>query len=234
MIPLKDTLPTRSFPLVNTLFIIANLLVFVFELSLGPALEGFVSSWGMVPLRIVGGSDPERLLTVLSSMFMHGGWMHVIGNMWFLYIFGDNVEDALGKVRYVFFYFLCGIGAAAAQVVVDPTSKIPMIGASGAIAGILGAYLSLYPRARVLTFLPLFIFFQILELPAVLFIVFWFVIQAFQGVASLGDTGGGTAWWAHIGGFVIGLTMVRLLVPRARTLPNPRDHYGPVRRRVEW
>ena len=234
MIPLKDTLPTRSFPVVNTAIIVLNCAVFLMQSSLGPAEVAMVERWGMVPLRIVGGSDPQRLLTVLSSMFMHGGWMHLIGNMWFLYIFGDNVEDALGKPRYLFFYLLCGMAGAAAQIAIDPYSKIPMIGASGAIAGILGGYLSLFPRARVLTLVPIFIFLQIMTLPAVVFIALWFALQALEGMAALGHQGGGTAWWAHIGGFLVGLAMVRLLLPRTRPLPDPREHRGPPRRRIEW
>jgi membrane associated rhomboid family serine protease len=234
VIPLKNTLPLRSFPVVNTAIILANCAVFLVQSTLGAREAGVVEQWGMVPLRIVAGSDPQRLLTVLTSMFMHGGWMHLIGNMWFLYIFGNNVEDALGRFRYGFFYLLCGMAGAAAQIAIDPWSKIPMIGASGAIAGVLGGYLSLYPRSRVLTLVPIFIFLQVMTLPAVVFIVLWFALQALEGMAALGQQGGGTAWWAHIGGFLVGLAMVRLLVPSKRTLPDPRQYKGPPRRRVEW
>jgi membrane associated rhomboid family serine protease len=234
LIPLKNTLPTRSFPVINTIIIVLNGLVFLVQSSLGAREVAFIEQWGMVPLRIVAGSDPQRLVTVLSSMFMHGGWMHLIGNMWFLYIFGANVEDALGKPRYLFFYLLCGMAGAAAQIAVDPWSKIPMIGASGAIAGVLGGYLSLFPRARILTLVPIFIFLQIMTLPAVLFIVLWFAFQALEGMAALGSQGGGTAWWAHIGGFLIGVAMVRLLVPRLRPLPDPKQFGGAPRRRIEW
>jgi membrane associated rhomboid family serine protease len=234
VIPLKDTLPTRGFPVVNTIIIVLNCAVFLLQSSMGSGEVDLIEQWGLVPLRIVAGSDPLRLASVFSSMFMHGGWMHLIGNMWFLYIFGDNVEDALGKPRYVFFYLLCGMAGAAAQIAIDPWSKIPMIGASGAIAGVLGGYLSLFPRARVLTLVPIFIFLQIMTLPAIVFIVLWFALQALEGMASLGHQGGGTAWWAHIGGFLIGLAMVRMLVPRHRTLPDPRQYAGPARRRIEW
>ena len=234
MIPLKDTLPTRGFPVVNTILIVLNCVVFLFQFATAQHSAEIVEQWGMVPLRIVGGHDPLRLLTVLTSMFMHGGWMHLIGNMWFLYIFGDNVEDALGKARYVFFYLLCGLAGAAGQIAVDPWSKVPMIGASGAIAGILGGYLSLYPRARVLTLVPIFIFLQVMTLPAIVFIVLWFALQALEGIGSLGQAGGGTAWWAHIGGFLLGLAMIRLLVPARRTLPDPRQIGAPPRRRIEW
>ncbi len=235
MIPLRDLLPSRTFPVVNTVFIVVNCLAFVFsELILGAARDPFIEQWGLVPLTLRLGNDPQAFVTVVTSMFLHGGWMHVIGNMWFLYIFGDNVEDAMGHVRYPIFYLLCGAGAAAGQFLVDPSSKIPMIGASGAIAGVLGAYLSLYPRARIVTLIPIFVFIQIAQLPAFVVILLWFVLQVLQGLGALGMEGGGTAWWAHIGGFVVGFVLIRLFVKRGHTR-SPEDRpASEIRRRIDW
>ena len=210
MIPLRDTIRTRSFPFVNWLLIITNVLVFLFENSLGGrALEQFIGVFGLVPARLVAG-EPFALITIFTSMFLHGGWLHLIANMWALYIFGDNVEDRMGHSRYLAFYLLVGIVGGLAQTFVDSTGIIPMVGASGAIAGVLGAYLLLYPRARVVTLIPIFFLPWFVEIPAILYLGFWFASQFFGGVAALGVVAaGGVAYWAHIGGFVAGLLMVR-------------------------
>jgi membrane associated rhomboid family serine protease len=182
-----------------------------------------VFSWPQsdVPLRSV-------LLPFLTSMFLHGGWLHLIGNMWYLWIFGDNVEDRLGHFTYLIFYLLCGLGAGIAQTVLNYDSVIPSLGASGAIAGVLGAYVISYPTARVLTLLPIFIFWPIVEIPAVFFLGFWFIMQFFAGAASLTATAasaGGVAWWAHVGGFIIGMILVTMLSPRNRTRYGYGERY---------
>ncbi|MFQ5927759.1 MAG: rhomboid family intramembrane serine protease, partial [Terriglobia bacterium] len=170
------------------------------------------------PERLVAG---DAYVPLLSSMFRHGGWMHLIGNMWFLWIFGDNVEDYLGHLRYLIFYFVCGLGAGLAHTLFNLNSTIPTIGASGAVAGVLGGYFLLYPRHKVLTLIPAFFLFMV-ELPAALILLYWFVIQFFSGAASfaVGGGGGGVAWWAHVGGFILGL----LLVKRFRGRTRPRVH----------
>jgi membrane associated rhomboid family serine protease len=177
-------------------------------------------TWGMVPYRLTYRPDLLGFVTILTSMFMHGGLLHIAGNLWFLRIFGDNVEDNMGPVRFAVFYLLCGTVAAIAQVAINPSSTIPMVGASGAIAGVLAAYLVLYPRARVLTLIPIFVFIQWAEIPAFVFIAVWFIYQFFAGVGSLSHGGGGVAFWAHIGGFIAGLVLVFLF--RRPTEPQPR------------
>ena len=202
MIPLRDTIPSSRVPLVNYAIIAANVAVFLHESTLGPRLDGFVYTYGMVPREFA----PATLVT---SMFLHGGWGHLLGNMLYLYIFGDNVEDRLGHPRYLVFYLLCGVAAAAAQALTNPHSNVPMVGASGAIAGVSGAYLLFFPQARVVTILPLFIFLQIVEIPAVFFLAVWFLWQLVSGVATLGTraAAGGVAFWAHVGGFVSGMVL---------------------------
>lgn len=218
MIPLRDANPTRSTPIVTYILIGLNILVFLFQLSLGPHVDRLIFRFGIVPARVT--SDIELLdiavltwFPFLTSMFLHGGWMHLIGNMLFLHIFGDNVEDRCGRIRFLVFYVLCGIGASVMQIAISPGSEIPMIGASGAIAGVMGAYVFLYPRARIVTLLPLFIFFPLVELPAFLFLGIWFLMQMFSGVMSLGigADAGGVAWWAHIGGFGAGAILLPFL-----------------------
>jgi membrane associated rhomboid family serine protease len=220
MIPLRDVNPTRTFPTVTILIIAANVLVFLYELILpsGQALTRFVSSAGMIPYEIVHGVDlpPSSLqpiyLTLLTSMWIHAGPVHIIGNMLYLWIFGNNVEDTMGSLRFLVFYLLCGLGASVAQIAVEPNSPIPTIGASGAIAGVLGAYLLLFPGARVDTLLILGYVIRIIRLPAILVLGFWIVIQLFSGVASLGmSRAGGVAWFAHIGGFTTGALLVHLM-----------------------
>jgi len=189
-------------PVVTYALIALNVVVFLQELSHGPRLDRFLMTWGLVPKRFTW-------TTVLTSMFLHGGWMHLILNMLSLYIFGDNVEDRLGRARYLVFYLLCGVAAAAGQTLSSPHSALPMVGASGAIAGVCGAYLLFFPRSRVVTLVPVFIFIQIVEIPAVVFLLLWFGLQVLSGLATLGrgDGAGGVAFWAHVAGFVAGMVL---------------------------
>lgn len=222
MIPLRDKNPTRTIPVLTYLLIALNVVVFLYQLGLGEAGgAAFTERFGVLPYALTVLQHPGSAVTPLTSMFMHGGWLHLIFNMWSLHIFGDNIEDALGRGRYLLFYVLCGVAAAAAQVLIDPGSTVPMIGASGAISGVLGGYLRLFPRARVDTLIPIFIFMIVRELPATVFIVLWFLIQLVGGVeslASLGDQTGGVAFFAHIGGFLAGLFLIGVLGPsRNRT-----------------
>jgi membrane associated rhomboid family serine protease len=225
MIPLRDAIPSQSSPAVTVLLITLNVLAFLYELSLGKALDVFIMQYGAVPLRfILAGqmeevSTVERFLPIFTSMFLHGGWLHLGGNMLYLWIFGDNVEDRLGHVRFLLFYLACGLAAALAQIYINPTSKIPMVGASGAVAGVLGAYLVLFPHSRVIALIPILFFFQIVELPALLFLGFWFLMQFLNGAISITAATyatGGVAWWAHIGGFVSGVVLGYLFPKRKR------------------
>ncbi len=202
MIPLRDVIPSRTTPYVTVTIIVLNALAWVYELALpAPALDDFIRSWGVVP------ADVTRS-TYVSSMFLHGSWMHVIGNMWYLWIFGDNVEDRMGHGRFVLFYLLCGVGAAIGHVVAQPESLVPTIGASGAIAGVMGAYFVLYPHSRVLTLIPLIIIWEIVELPAIFLLGFWFILQLFSAgataLAATAGASGGIAFVAHVAGFVLG------------------------------
>ena len=215
MIPLKDNIPSSRAPIVTVGIIIVNVLVYVNQLMLPPrAAARFAYLYGLIPLEISSGDllvpHPVPLYaTVLTSMFVHGGLFHILGNMLYLWIFGDNVEDRMGRIRFLIFYLLSGLAAAAAQVLSDPGSKIPMIGASGAISGVLGAYLLLFPHARVVTLIILGWFIRLVEIPALIVLGFWIVVQVVSGVLTLGDQVGGVAWFAHIGGFVAGLVMVK-------------------------
>jgi membrane associated rhomboid family serine protease len=215
MLPLYDTARSRRFPLVNWAIIAANVLAFLYELQLSPAaLQAFIGEWGLVPARLM--ADPSGAwITIFTSMFLHGGWLHILGNMWVLFIFGDNIEDRMGQGGYLLFYLLSGVAAGLLQVYILPGSAQPMVGASGALAGVLGAYLILFPHARVASLVPILFIFTIIEIPAVIFLVFWFVTQLFSGVMALnGSSGGGVAWWAHIGGFLFGLLAVYLFARR--------------------
>lgn len=223
MLPIRDINPTRTFPAVTVVIIGLNVAVYVVQLlfQFTGQLNQFVYSYAVIPYELTQGVDlpPPSLrpafLTVFTSMFMHGGLFHIFGNMLYLWIFGNNVEDEMGHTRFVIFYFLCGIAATAAQVAINPTSRFPTIGASGAIAGVLGAYLLMHPRAQVETVLFLWPFIRIIRLPALIVLGFWIVIQFFQGVASLGmPQSGGVAWFAHIGGFIAGLILVNLFRQR--------------------
>jgi membrane associated rhomboid family serine protease len=215
MIPLYDTVHTRKFPFINILLIVVNVLAFLYELQLGPSmLERFIFIWGAVPADItsdLGGTWP----TIFTSMFLHGGWFHLLSNMWFLYIFGDNVEARLGGIRYLIFYLLSGVAAVFLQTYILPTSNVPMIGASGAIAGVLGAYLISFPRSRIASLVPILFIFTIVEIPAVIFLVLWFLSQLYSGLFAMqGAAASGIAWWAHIGGFVFGVIMVSFFARR--------------------
>ncbi len=215
MIPLYDTLHSRRFPLVNWLLIALNVLVFLYELSLSPAgLDRLTRTWGLVPA-LLARHPAQAWITIFTSMFLHGGWFHIISNMWVLFIFGDNVEDRMGGARYLVFYLLSGVAAALMQAFILPGSNTPTIGASGAIAGVLGAYLILYPRAKVASLVPILFIFTIIEIPAFIFLLFWFVSQLFSGWLTLqGTAGSGVAWWAHVGGFVFGMVAVGLFSRR--------------------
>ena len=216
MIPLKDRNPTQLIPFVNIAIIAVNVAVFAYEFSLGVRLGGFIQRFAVIPSEIMGVLlHPEFSLSplegLLTSMFLHAGWLHLGGNMLYLWVFGDNIEDKLGHMRYLFFYLICGLISSGLYIYVDPHSTIPTIGASGAISGVLGAYTLLFPKARVLTVIPIFIFLQFIELPALVVLGFWFILQFFSGLASLGyqaAEAGGVAWWAHIGGFVAGLLLI--------------------------
>ncbi|HEY6769473.1 MAG TPA: rhomboid family intramembrane serine protease [Candidatus Sulfotelmatobacter sp.] len=229
MLPLRDDQPSFSTPFINYFLIGLNLLIFLFESSLDPdSLKIFFNQFAIIPSHLsasLAGSSHYSLLAVVlpffTSMFLHGGWAHVIGNMWFLYIFGDNVEDYLGPFNYLTFYLGTGLIAMACQVAMDIHSQVPNLGASGAIAGVLGAYFVLYPRARVLTW----IFVLVLYLPAWVILGYWFVLQFVSGtvtsIAYEGRSMGGVAFWAHVGGFVAGVALIRLFRQRPRRLPYP-------------
>ena len=214
MFPIRDTQPSYSKPVVTVALIVINILVFLYQFSLDPySSNEFMATYGLVP-------DHFSFQSVLTSMFLHGGWMHVLGNMWFLWIFGDNIEDILGHAKYLLFYLLCGFAAAMAQFLADPGSRVPMVGASGAIAGVMGAYLVKFPHSRILSLVTIIVFFTTIEVPAWLMLIWWFFIQFFNGVGSIGyshaSQGGGTAFLAHVGGFLAGIGLIYLLVPRQR------------------
>jgi membrane associated rhomboid family serine protease len=228
MFPIKDDQPRYSTPYVNWFLIALNILIYLFQSMLDSrSYELFALEFGVVPSHLtafLAGSPKYPLLAIVipffTSMFVHAGWVHVLGNMWFLYIFGDNIEDYLGHFLYLVFYLLCGLFAVATQIVIYPHSNLPMVGASGAIAGVLGAYFILYPRARVLTWFFVFVFY----IPAWITLGYWFVLQFLSGAATLsvaqrGKDVGGVAVWAHVGGFVAGLVMVKLFPERQRRTP---------------
>jgi membrane associated rhomboid family serine protease len=228
MIPLRDNAAPRRLTPVNVALIAANLAVFIYELSLGARVAVFVDRFALVPAAVtraitsahrhVGALAP--LTTTVTSMFIHGGVLHVAGNMLYLFIFGAAVEYRMGASRYLIFYLTAGIAAAIATVWIAPASSVPVIGASGAIAGVLGAYFILYPRGRILTILPIFIFVQFIEIPAVIYLLLWFAVQLYAGLEEGGRAGmGGVAWWAHVGGFMFGVALGPML---AMTRPRPR------------
>jgi membrane associated rhomboid family serine protease len=226
VIPLRDANPTRRTPVVTLALIAACFAVFAYELGLlasagDAALERFVTEWGVVPAAATGAWRGGNVLsaesaTLVTSQFLHGGWLHLIGNMLYLWIFGNNIEDRLGRIRFVLFYLGGGVVAGLTQIAIDPSSTIPMVGASGAIAATLGAYLVLYPRARITTLVFLGFFYQLINVPAVAVLGFWFALQLIDGFASLGveGVGGGVAFFAHIGGFVAGAVIARLFIRR--------------------
>lgn len=215
MIPLRDSVRSRTFPIVTVSLILVNFYIFWQELSLSErALEKFVHHFGVIPAQIYGGLLHEGLswglLPLITSMFLHGGWLHLLGNMLYLWVFGDNVEDTMGHVKFLFFYLAAGVAGGLAQIWADPGSTVPTIGASGAIAGVLGAYFIWYPRARILTLLPIIIFISIVEIPAIYYLFLWFGLQLINGLVSLAVPGNVVAWWAHIGGFVAGVSLALL------------------------
>ena len=248
MFPIQDNIPSRTTPFVNMGIILVCGVVFFLQLQQRDS-NGLVEQFGMIPARVFHPDEPVEiidrvplrtplgivlqeqtrlaapamvppLLTLVTCMFLHGGWMHIIGNLWFLYIFGDNVEDRLGHVGYVVFYFACGVGASAAHLVVSPASPVPTIGASGAIAGVMGAYFVLYPKAQVLAIVPIFFIIQMIVLPAPVFLGIWFLLQFFQGTWSITSAqSAGVAWWAHIGGFAVGVVIALLLKASDMTKP---------------
>jgi membrane associated rhomboid family serine protease len=230
VIPLKDDVPSQSTPFVTYSLIALNVVIYLYQFSLsldarGPgaeAFEAFVQEFGAVPCRITGACAtadqfPHPYATIFSSMFMHANLLHLLGNMLYLWIFGDNIEDTLGHGRFLLFYALSGVAAALGQTLMNPTSRVPMVGASGAVSGVLGAYLLLFPGATVLTLMMIGIFYRIIHIPAVIVLGFWIVLQVFSGyiTVALGrGEGGGVAWFAHIGGFVAGMLLLFLLRPR--------------------
>lgn len=213
MFPLRDSERSQTKPIVTMALVVINLLAFFYEVSLEEwSLQHFLSEWGTVPGNF-------RFVTILTSMFLHGGWMHVLGNMWFLWIFGDNIEDILGHTKYLLFYLLCGTAGGMLHVFFNPGSGLPAIGASGAISGVMGAYLVSFPRARIHTLIFFVIFVTTIEVPALFMIGYWFVVQLLSGfgqVASASTQQGGTAWFAHVGGFVAGVVLIKLMPTRPR------------------
>ncbi len=217
MLPLRDTIPSKSYPVVNYLIIASNVFVYFIQTAQGPALQKFIFIYGLVPMRY---SEPQvgqyfsvgqQIFSFFSYMFLHGGLWHLLGNMWSLYIFGDNVEDRLGPFRYLVFYILCGLASGATHLAINWGSRVPTIGASGAIAGVMGAYFLLYPHSKILTFIPIFFIPYFIEVPAFFFLGLWFLMQ-FLSAAGSPAHGGGIAWWAHIGGFLFGMLFLKLFL----------------------
>ena len=223
MIPLRDNISTHRFPVITVALIAANVAVFLYQYLLLPeSAQRIVFQYGLTPRELTSGVPvvPHAFpaeVTLFTSMFVHGGLFHVAGNMLYLWIFGNNVEDAMGASRFVGFYLLSGLAAAFAQVLVNPTSAIPMVGASGAVSGVLGAYLLLYPHARVLTFVTLGFFWRVIEIPALVVLGFWILVQVLNGLVTFNFQGGGVAWFAHIGGFAAGVVLIPFF--KRRTVP---------------
>jgi len=221
MFPIWDDTPTKKFPLITVILIALNSMIFLYQVSLGERFNEFIYSMGLLPFEITHHIDilptgPSPIyLTIFSSMFMHGSVVHLLGNMLFLWIFGNNVEDYLGRKKFLFFYLICGISAAFTQILFNSDSTVPMVGASGAIAGVLGAYMVLYPRAKITTVIIIIFFIRLIKLPAIVVLGFWIVYQFLYGISSLAATTGegGVAWFAHIGGFICGIILIKLFKP---------------------
>jgi len=212
MIPIRDENPTHQVPVVTYLLIILNVAVFLFQISLGRAGQDLINQFALNPARLTSDPSPANIMNIFTSMFMHAGLAHILGNMLYLWIFGDNVEDRMGSLRFIIFYLAGGMLASLAHVFFYPSSTTPTVGASGSIAAVLGAYFVLYPGQKVVTLIPLGFYMRMTVLPAGLVLGAWFLLQFFQGVASLGGPDvGGVAFWAHIGGFVVGLVLGRIL-----------------------
>ena len=229
MIPLKDLTPRRSFPIITLLLILINIAVFIYQITLpAHAAQTFVNTYAVIPARIQSAlaghhySLVTALLPLFTCMFLHGGWLHIIGNMWFLWIFGANVEDRMGPVAYLLFYLVCGIGSSIAQTLFSWGSHIPSLGASGAIAGVLGAYIVFFPGSQISALVTLLIIWFRARVPAMVFIGLWFVMQFVSGIGSLGTTGaaasGGVAWWAHVGGFLLGMLIAFIMSLSTRSV----------------
>jgi membrane associated rhomboid family serine protease len=224
MLPLKDNNPTETLPFITVSIIILNIAVYIYQLSLGHDYERFIFSMGAIPNKIINNSDVipmislSAFLTIYSSMFLHGSLLHLISNMLYLWIFGNNIEDAMGHIRFIFFYLISGSMAAFAHILTDIDSRIPMIGASGAVSGVLGAYILLYPRAKVLTLVMIGFFVRLVRIPAIYLLGFWILIQFLFGMTSLTvrDSSGGVAWFAHIGGFITGFILINIFKLKRR------------------
>ncbi|HYC47828.1 MAG TPA: rhomboid family intramembrane serine protease [Burkholderiales bacterium] len=252
MFPYHDENATQRTPYVTYVLIALNVLAWVLVQGAGSAvpLAASVCNLGLIPGELTASvpagtrfpmgeglvclTDPGRQIhNVITSMFLHGSWMHLLGNMWFLWLFGNNIEDSMTRPRFIAFYLLAGLGAALAQVLAEPASGIPMVGASGAISGVMGAYLVLFPRVRVFTLVPLGFFITNLALPAWLMLVYWAVLQFFGGLTSVvGEQGGGVAFWAHLGGFIVGVVLIKLFERPDRLASHTSHHWRP--RRVGW
>jgi membrane associated rhomboid family serine protease len=253
MFPYRDENKTQRTAIVTATVIALNVLAWLFVQGAGTtsALARSVCELGLIAGELTGSlppgtrfpmgeglvcaTDPGRQVShVLTHMFLHGSWMHLLGNMWFLWLFGNNVEDSMGRLRFLAFYLLCGLAAAAAQIVTNPASVIPMVGASGAISGVMGAYLLLYPRVRVYTLVPLGFFITSMALPAWVMLGYWFLIQFVSGLGSFGGEGGGVAFWAHIGGFVAGVVLVKLFARSDYVAEHQAHHWRPRRVMSGW
>lgn len=219
MIPFKDDNPTRNYPLVTITFIAINCVVFFYQFFLTPSPQQFILSYGAIPRFLLTLDSPQPinpLISVLTAMFMHGGLLHIAGNMLYLWIFGNNIEDQIGPFRFVIFYVLCGFIAAYSHAIFDSDSLVPMVGASGAISGVLGAYVLLFPGARVHTLLFLGFFVTVVRIPALVVIGMWFIFQIVNGIFSMGVREGGVAWFAHIGGFITGIVLIKFFIRKRR------------------
>ncbi|MSV32455.1 MAG: rhomboid family intramembrane serine protease [Bryobacterales bacterium] len=218
MIPLRDTQPSYTFPFVTVAIIALNVLAFLYEFTMDPyEFNFFIAHHGVIPARL-------QWVDVLTSIFLHGGWLHLIGNMWFLWIYGDNVEDILGHAQYLAFYLLCGLAATMVHVVFNADSSAPTIGASGAIVGVMGAYVVKFPHSKITTLVLVVVFITTMEIPAYLILLYWFVIQFFSGVGSMGHSHlsqGGVAWFAHIGGFLAGVALILVMRTQERFSHRP-------------